>query len=171
MQVLQLIGVLIIVNALTCAGWFVSHDNKLTPGGIALLAITMVVGLALVFHERAIEITFGKFASIKAAAQQATTDANEIAAIRERVEAQAATLDLVAKESSEAKKLLGQLKAATTTADEKLALLEKKTAETAKLAEPAQLQFAGNSKYRRERVLRDRNLQSHKKRSFRAFGV
>jgi hypothetical protein len=141
MQILQLIGVLIIVNALTCAGWLMSHERALGGGGVTLLIIAVVSGLALTFHERAIEITFGKVASLKAAAQQATTDAREIAAIRQRVEAQAATLDLVAKASSDATRLIDGLKEETKNADEKLKELEKKTAEAARLAEPAKLKL------------------------------
>ncbi len=133
MQILQLIGVLIIVNSLTCAGWFVAHDKSLGAGGTTLVIFSLVAGLALTFHERAIEITFGKVATLKAAAQQATTDAREIAAIRQRVEAQAATLDLVAKESSDAKRLLDGLREENKKADEKLKLLEQKTSEIYRL--------------------------------------
>ena len=133
MQVLQLFGILIIVNALACAGWFISHDKSLGAGGVSVLIISVVAGLALTFNERAIEITFGKVATLKAAAQQATTDAKEIAAIRQRVEAQAATLDLVAKESSDAKRLLGELRDENKKADEKLKLLEQKTSEIFRL--------------------------------------
>lgn len=97
------------------------------------MILSIVAGLALTFHERAIEITFGKVATLKAAAQQATTDAKEIAAIRQRVEAQAATLDLVAKESSDAKRLLDELRKENTKADEKLKLLEQKTSEIFRL--------------------------------------
>ncbi len=47
--------------------------------------------------------------TIKAAAERAESDAGEIEEIRKRVEAQAATMDLVAKESAEAKTLLNDL--------------------------------------------------------------
>lgn len=133
MQILQLIGVLIIVNSLTCAGWFVAHDKTLGAGGIALVVFSIVAGLALIFNEKAVEISFGKIATLKAAAQQATTDAKEIAAVRQRVEAQAATLDLVAKESADAKRLLGSLREENKNADEKLKLLDQKTAEIYRL--------------------------------------
>lgn len=133
MQILQLIGILIIVNAFTCAGWYMSHDKSPGAGGVTIFTIAVVTGLALTFHERAIEISFGKVATLKAAAQQATTDAQEIATIRQRVEAQAATLDLVAKESSDAKKLLGELREENKNADEKLKQLEQKTSEIVRL--------------------------------------
>jgi BMFP domain-containing protein YqiC len=133
MQVLQLIGILIVVISLTCAAWFISHDKPRGAGGVAVLIVSIVTGLALTFHERAIEISFGKVATLKAAAQQATTDAQEIATIRHRVEAQAATLDLVAKESSDAKRLLGDLRKENENADEKLKQLEQKTSEIVRL--------------------------------------
>jgi hypothetical protein len=59
------------------------------------------------------------------------------------VEAQAATLDLVAKEAADAKRLLGELESANKKADEKVSLIERKTAEAMKLAEPATLTFEG----------------------------
>lgn len=57
------------------------------------------------------------------------------------MEAQAATLDLMAKESADAKRLLDELKKEKKKADNKLKLLEQKTLETAKLAEPVALKF------------------------------
>lgn len=129
---LQLFGLLIIVNTLICGAWSL-QQGKPSAVGIYLIAFALVAGLALTFHERAIEISFGKYASIKAAAQQATTDAQEIAKVRERVEAQAATLDLVAKSSAEAKTLLDQLRTANTEADKKLNLLQEKTASIVRL--------------------------------------
>lgn len=129
---LQLVGLLIIVNTLICSAWSL-HQGKPSAVGIYLIAFSLAAGLALTFHERAIEISFGKYASLKAAAQQATTDAQEIAKIRERVEAQAATLDLVAKSSAEAKTLLEKLRAANAEADEKLSLLQEKTASIIRL--------------------------------------
>ncbi len=91
-----------------------------------VFTIAVISGLALTFHERAIEITFGKYATLKAAAAQATTDAGEIAIIRQRVEAQAATMDLVAKESSDAKRLLGELRSENKDAENKLGQFDEK---------------------------------------------
>lgn len=133
MQLLQLAGILLIVNSLTFAGWFFAQNKEIGLAGTTLVAFSIVAGLALVFHERALDVTLGKFASIKAAAKQATADAKEIGAIRDRVEAQAATLDLVAKASSDAKKLLEDLRTETKSADEKLKQLEQKTEEIVKL--------------------------------------
>lgn len=65
MQMLQLIGVLIIINTLTFYGYFFAYEKPFGGAGIALLIIAIVAGLALTFHKRAIEITFGKIATLR----------------------------------------------------------------------------------------------------------
>lgn len=57
------------------------------------------------------------------------------------MEAQAATLDLVAKESADAKRLLDELREENGKAEDKLKRIEQKTLETAQLAEPVELKF------------------------------
>ena len=130
---LQLLGIIIIANSLIVSGWWLLNGKPWSVGLGTLLILALVVGLALIFNERAIEISFGKVATLKAAAAQAQTDANEIAKIRERVEAQAATMDLVAKESAEAKKLLAQLSEQNKIAEEKLQSITEKTSQIKKL--------------------------------------
>lgn len=78
-------------------------------------------------------MSFGKLASLKAAVTQAQSDADRIAAVRQRVEAQAATIDLVAKESADAKRLLGELRKENEIADAKLHALEEKTSDFTQL--------------------------------------
>jgi hypothetical protein len=134
MHFLQLIGILVIANALIWAAWRNSQPDGLGAAGGVVLAFALVVGLALIFYKRQVEVSFSKEgASIKAAAEQATTDAAEIATIRQRVEAQAATLDLVAKDSAEAKKLVDSLRKENERADEKLKMLEEKTSQIVRL--------------------------------------
>jgi hypothetical protein len=134
MNLLQLVGLLVILDSLICAAWFKSQGNDLGVGGVILLAFALVAGLALLFYQREMTVSFGKEgASIKAAAEQATTDAAEIAKIRARVEAQAATMDLVARDSAQAKKLLEDLRIENQHADEKLKLIEEKTAQIVQL--------------------------------------
>jgi BMFP domain-containing protein YqiC len=134
MNFLQLIGILVIVNSLIWALWRHSQEGGLGVGGGALLAFALVAGLALIFYKREVEVSFtNEGASIKAAAEQATADAAEIAAIRKRVEAQAATLDLVAKESADAKQLVDNLRQESERADKKLKMLEAKTSQIKQL--------------------------------------
>jgi BMFP domain-containing protein YqiC len=130
---MQLIGASIIVGVIVWAAFFVSRGKPFGARGWILLIVAPTFGLALVYPERAIEISIPKFATIKAAAQQATTDAQAIASIRQRVEAQAATLDLVAKESADAKRLLGDLRKENEIADAKLKQLDQKTSQIVNL--------------------------------------
>jgi hypothetical protein len=77
-----------------------------------------------VVHERAIEITLRGVGTIKAAAERATSDAQAIAELRDRIESQGATVDLVAKEASHAHELVRDLEDRTNEAEhqqEKLA--------------------------------------------------
>lgn len=134
MNAFQLVGLLVIINSIAWAIWQRNQSSGLGLGGIIILAFALVSGLALVFYQRAVEINFGKEgASIKAAAAQATADAAEIKSIRDRVEAQAATIDLVAKDSAEAKKLVDSLRKESERADEKLKMLEEKTSQIERL--------------------------------------
>ena len=126
---LQLLGIIIIANSLIISAWWLFNGRPWSIGLGTLLILALVVGLAFIFNERAIEISFGKIATLKAAAAQAQSDANEIAKIKERVEAQAATMDLVAKEAADAKKLLADLSEQNKIADEKLKALTDKTAQ------------------------------------------
>jgi hypothetical protein len=102
------------------SAWWLAQGKSWGLGFTTISILACLVGLALVFNERAIELSFGKFGKLKAAAQQAQTDAKEISEIRKRVEAQAATMDLVAKESADAKVLLGDLAHQNKLAEEKI---------------------------------------------------
>lgn len=100
---------------------------------MALLVLACFIGVALVLNKRVSELSFGKLATLKAAVTQAQSDADQIAAVRQRVEAQAATIDLVAKESADAKRLLGELRNENAIADKKLRALEGKTSDLGQL--------------------------------------
>jgi hypothetical protein len=75
--------------------------------------------------DRAVEISMAGIGKIKAAAERATIDANAIESLRQRVEAQSATVDLVANSASEARKLAGELSVRIKTTDSKLAEVDK----------------------------------------------
>lgn len=116
----QLTGILIVVNTIIATAWWLGQGKSWGLGFTTVSILACLVGLALVFNERAIELSFGQFGTIKTAALQAETDAKEISEIRKRVEMQAATMDLVARESAEAKELLNNLKEQNKIAEEKI---------------------------------------------------
>jgi tetratricopeptide (TPR) repeat protein len=126
---LKLLGLLLILNSLAVSAWWLSQGKPWHTGVTTISILACLVGLALVFNERAIELSSGKFGKIKTVAQQAETDAKEIALIRKRVESQAAAVDLIAKETTDAKKLVADLTEQNRRAEEKLKKLAENTSD------------------------------------------
>jgi hypothetical protein len=80
----------------------------------------MFMGFALVLQDRITEFTLNKVGTIRAAAAEASSNATEIASVKRRVEAQSATIDLVAKTALDAKSLYDSLALKNKAAAEKL---------------------------------------------------
>jgi len=82
------------------------------------------VGIYFTLQERATEITLNKVGTIKAAAQQATIDAKVVGDLKKRVEAQSATVDLVADSASKAHDLIEELSKKNEVAETKIKEIE-----------------------------------------------
>lgn len=106
---MKLIGLLIIINSLTLTGYWVIGDHPYKGWVVTLCIVAIIVGISFTFQDRAIEITFKGIGSIKAAAKQAAIDAETVSDLKNRVEAQSATVDLVAKSASEARKITSEV--------------------------------------------------------------
>ena len=141
------VGFLIILNALIVTAWWVCTDHQYKTWAITIGLLTMFAGIFLMVQERAIEVTIERVGTIKAAAQQATEDAEEINELKKRIQSQSATIDLIAESSAKAQKLIENAKA-------EILEIKKQTAETAALASPPTLALTGkdiddsNSKYK-----------------------
>jgi len=122
---MKILGLLIILNTLVLTGWWVSTDHPYKSWVVAICIIALFVGTFMILQDRAIEVSFKGVGTIKAAAQQAMTDATVIADIKNRVESQGATVDLVAKSAKEAKKLVGELEEKSESTDKNLSELNK----------------------------------------------
>ncbi len=97
---MKLLGILLVVNSLLLAIYCASTGHQHIKSIITVCLIAAFVGIVFTMHDRAIEITFNKIGTIKAAAEQATADAKEIAEIKKRIEAQSATVDIVAQRAN-----------------------------------------------------------------------
>lgn len=73
------------------------------PGWI--VGITLITGFGLMLSHRITEFTIPNVGTLKAATEQATADAETIAKLKERVENQSATVDMVAAQAKIAKDL------------------------------------------------------------------
>ena len=106
---MKLLGILLIVNTLALAGWQVASNG----GNKYVLSVSLIgifAGLVLTFQDRITELTVQGVGSLKAATTQAQDKLNEIEQIRQRVEAQGATVDLVAKDAKDVRRLTEEIK-------------------------------------------------------------
>jgi hypothetical protein len=107
---MKILGIVLIVLGFGSMFWcaVVNHQNKGLITGIGLIAI--FVGVFSVLNYRVTEFTINNIGTIKAAADQATTDANAIAELRKRIESQSATIDIVAQSAQKAHKFIEELR-------------------------------------------------------------
>ena len=134
---MKLAGLLLIFNALAITGWQVATESG-NKWIISVCTIAVFAGLVLTFQDRITELTIKGVGSLKAATIQAEEKLAEIEQIRTRVEAQSATIDLVAKDAKEAKQLTEDIKSKSDEVEEKVkkidSTLEQATAQTKELA-------------------------------------
>lgn len=97
---MKILGILIIINSLVVTCYWVGGDHQHKGWVMFICFLAVFVGMFFTLHDRAIEIIFPKIGSIKAAAEQVTADAKEVSDIKKRIEAQSATVDLIAKEAA-----------------------------------------------------------------------
>jgi len=136
------VGLLIILSALVWAGLRIGGDKSLKGWVLTLCFLAVFAGMFLIVCDRATEISIKGVGTIKAAAERATVDANAIAELRQRVEAQSSMVDLVAKEAARAHELAEAAVSKTDSAERRLeavnAMLttaQQKVAELDKIAE------------------------------------
>ena len=127
---MKLLGILIILNSLTLTVYWIIGEHSHKGWIITIGIVSIIVGISFTLHERALEITFKGIGSIKASAQQAEIDAKTVSELKDRVEAQSATVDLVAQNAAEARKI-------TVEVAERNKEMEKKVIELSKLISKA----------------------------------
>jgi len=124
-KMLKLFGILVLINAIVIALWFAIHGHSQTKSIIFICTLAVGVGLVLLFYERVTQMDLPGGTSIKTVVETARADANAVSDLRKRVEAQSATVDLVAEEASKATSLVEELTRKNAEADHKLAALDK----------------------------------------------
>lgn len=122
---MKLIGILLVLNSLALTAWWVTKRGSQNLTVVALCSLAVFAGLVLILHERITELTVEGVGTIKTAVQQVTSDAQTVAELKERVENQSATVDLVAKEASKAKSLSEEVADKNKRAEDKLETLDK----------------------------------------------
>jgi len=97
---MKLLGLLIILNSLALTGYWVTGDHPYKGWAFSICLVAVFAGAFFVLQERVTELTIKGVGKLKAAAKQASADANKISELKSRVEAQSATVDLIAKEAA-----------------------------------------------------------------------
>src|SRR3990172_5218323 len=107
----QIIGLVIIISALIII-FYSAIKKKPNVKSITFIIfpISLISGVALIVIERITEIPVPYIGAIKTAEKQATSDAEKISKLKERIEAQSATIDLVAQNATDARKLSTEAK-------------------------------------------------------------
>lgn len=100
---LKLIGVLLILNSLVLTSYWVLGEHSNKGWAVLLCSGAIFVGILLIVQHRRMELSVPYFGKLKAAADQADIDAKAISDIKNRIEGQSATVDLVAKDVADAK--------------------------------------------------------------------
>lgn len=121
---LKLFGVLLIINSPFITGYLIIAEHVPKLVAIPLCLIAVFGGAFLVLQDRVTELTVKGIGTIKSAAEQAIADANAIADLKNRVEAQSATVDLIAKEAADAKQLVTDLSEKNSKAEKNLLELD-----------------------------------------------
>lgn len=122
---MKLIGILLVLNSLAVSGWWIMTHGSHKGSVLTLCSLAVLAGIAFLICDRITEFSLKGIGTIKAAANQATADANVVAELKTRVEGQSATVDLVAKEAADAKQLVNALSEKNSKAEEKLSQLDK----------------------------------------------
>ncbi len=122
---MKLMGIAIVLSILVFTGWFITTKNKYKAIALTFCLIGVFTGIVLIFQDRITELTVKGVGTIKAATLQVESDAKIVSELKQRVENQSATVDLVAKDASEAKKISEEVVEKNKLAEEKLDTLNK----------------------------------------------
>lgn len=122
---MNLIGILLVLISIALTAWWVTTKGRHKGTVVTLCFLAVFAGFALILQGRITELTVKGVGTIKTAVQQVTSDAKTVADLKERVENQSATVDLVAKEASKAKALSEEVADKNKRAEDKLEILDK----------------------------------------------
>lgn len=121
---MKLLGIFLVLGSLSASGWWIIARENKKSAIIALCTLSVFSGLALIISDRITELSVKGIGTIKAAAQQAQSDASAIADLKSRIEKQSATIDLIASQASETKRLSEEVGEKNQRAEQKLEVLD-----------------------------------------------
>ena len=117
---LKVCGLLSAFISIIITTWWLTSNKPYKGWFFAICLVVIFFSIFLIIQDRATEITVKGVGTIKAAVEQATEDVNEIAELKKRVEAQSATIDLVAEKATKAQDLSEEIASKNEIAAKKL---------------------------------------------------
>lgn len=114
---MKLIGILLILNSIAVSSYWITTHGTHKGAVLTLCFLAVFAGFALVLSDRITELSVKGVGTIRAAAEQASSDAKAISDIKTRIEAQSATVDLVADRAKSTVKSLQELSKIFTTTE------------------------------------------------------
>src|SRR5882757_10032829 len=101
----QVIGTILILLSIGILIFWLATGRRSKPLLKFVCVFIATIGFLLILKDKLVEVTLKDWLTIKTSAAEATADAKIIAAIKQQVENQSATIDLVATEAQKAKNL------------------------------------------------------------------
>jgi hypothetical protein len=98
---IQLVGLLLILTSLVVTAWWIGSGRVRTGSAVALCALGIVAvcaGMFVMLQERLVAVTVQHVGTLNAAGQQVTRTAQEVASLKDRIDAQSATVTRVTSE-------------------------------------------------------------------------
>lgn len=123
----KIVGIIVCLNAVAIAATY--HANADAPRRLVTSSILiggLFVGFFLFLHDRITKMKVKGIGEMETVVEQATADAKTVTEIRRRIENQAATIDAVANQAINARKLSEDLEARRVLADEVIRKLDSK---------------------------------------------
>lgn len=116
----KLFGALLIINALIVTAWLTTSEHRHKRWTFMLSLTAVFVGIFILLQEKVTKFPVKSIRTIKPATEQASVDTNAISDLKDSVEAQGETVELIAKEATETKQFLNDLYEKHSKAKEKL---------------------------------------------------
>src|ERR1035437_1269745 len=101
----SIVGIILILTSVGVAIFWLATGKRSKPLFKFVCLLTVAIGFLLVIKDQLVEVTFKDWLSIKTSAAEAKADAKTISDVKQQVENQRATIDLVATEALNAKNL------------------------------------------------------------------
>jgi hypothetical protein len=120
----QVTGIILILVSIGILIYWLATGRRSKPLLKYVCVFIAIMGFLLILKDKLVEVTFKDWLSIKTSAAEATADAKTIAAIKQQVENQRATIDIVATEAQTAKNISEEASNKVVAAEQKLRNLD-----------------------------------------------